>query len=178
MRNILPFPPISIAATVDVDRDIVLPTLEPVLSLVSLPKAAEVVLELIAKEDSIPQLEKLSLKHAPKSDDKTSSQIELERLETKLRTVQLALEVLTGVCATLPDPEPASPHGDAADGDDDESGDEEHSGEACLLSYTCSAASGAYTTYDHIIPSYRWPFTTPAHYVSAECNSRQRARMS
>lgn len=29
----------------------------------------------------------------------------MERLETKLRTIQLGLEILTGVCATLPDPE-------------------------------------------------------------------------
>ena len=31
--------------------------------------------------------------------------MELERLEGQLRTVQLALEILTGACATLPDPE-------------------------------------------------------------------------
>jgi hypothetical protein len=29
-------------------------------------------------------------------------------LENNLRTVQLALEILTGVCATLPDPDPIS----------------------------------------------------------------------
>ncbi|KAH9950943.1 ARM repeat-containing protein [Amylocystis lapponica] len=65
----------------DLDRDIVLPTLVPVLSLVSLPEASQLAQELIAKE------------------------VDLERLETQLRTVQLALEILTGVCATLPDPE-------------------------------------------------------------------------
>lgn len=37
----------------------------------------------------------------------------MERIENKLRTVRLALEILTGVCATLPDPEPQLPHGDA-----------------------------------------------------------------
>ncbi len=39
-------------------------------------------------------------------DHRSPSEIELERLERKLKTVQLALEILTGVCATLPDPEP------------------------------------------------------------------------
>ncbi|KAL6304032.1 ARM repeat-containing protein [Sparassis latifolia] len=105
MRNISPIPPPSIAATVDLDRDIVLPMLEPVLLLVSLPEAAHLAQELVEKEDSIPQLEKLSLKNTPKSDHKTPSEIELERLEVKLRTVQMTLEILTGVCATLPDPE-------------------------------------------------------------------------
>lgn len=43
------------------------------------------------------------MKHAPKSDHRTPTEIELERIETTLRTVHLALEILTGVCATLPD---------------------------------------------------------------------------
>lgn len=51
-----------------------------------------------------PQIEKMSLKNTPKSDHKSSSEVELEQLEANLRTVQLALEILTGVCATLPDP--------------------------------------------------------------------------
>lgn len=33
---------------------------------------------------------------------------ELERIEAKLRNVQLSLEILTSVCATLPDPEPSA----------------------------------------------------------------------
>jgi hypothetical protein len=40
----------------------------------------------------------------PTSDHKTAIEVELERLESKLRMVQLALEILTGVCAALPDP--------------------------------------------------------------------------
>ena len=50
-------------------------------------------------------MEKLSLKHAPKNDHKSPAEIELERLERRLRTVQLAVEILTGVSATLPDTE-------------------------------------------------------------------------
>ena len=42
-------------------------------------------------------------KHGPKADHKSETEIGLERVETKLRAVQLALEILTGVCATLPD---------------------------------------------------------------------------
>lgn len=56
-------------------------------------------------QNSEPKIERSSLKNTPKSDHKSQSEIELERLEGKLRTVQLALEILTGVCATLPDPE-------------------------------------------------------------------------
>jgi hypothetical protein len=39
-----------------------------------------------------------------RSDHKTTIEVELEGLENKLRTVQLALEILTGACATLPEP--------------------------------------------------------------------------
>ena len=52
-------------------------------------------------------MQKLSLKGTPKSDHKSPSEIELAQIERRLRTVQLALEIMTGVCATLPDPEPA-----------------------------------------------------------------------
>ena len=48
-------------------------------------------------------------------DHRSSAELGLERLERKLRTVQLALEILTGVCATLPDPEPLPEGGDEED---------------------------------------------------------------
>ena len=41
LRNISPIPPPSIAATVDLDRDVVLPTLEPVLASIDLQEAAQ-----------------------------------------------------------------------------------------------------------------------------------------
>jgi hypothetical protein len=47
-------------------------------------------------------------------------EVELERLENKLRAIQLALEILTGVCATLPDPEADSGPEMPAEGGDDE----------------------------------------------------------
>lgn len=69
---------------------------------------------------SEPNLEKLSLKNTPKSDHKSGAELELEKLEAQLRTVRLALEILTGACATLPDPEAdvSSPVPDEKDGDD------------------------------------------------------------
>jgi hypothetical protein len=66
-------------------------------------------------QSSAPQLEKLSIQ-TPVSDHKSSIELQLDTLESKLRTVQLSLEILTGVCATLPDPEPVS----ARDQEDEE----------------------------------------------------------
>lgn len=60
--------------------------------------------ELSPKANDPPPIEKLSLKNTSKSDHKSQTELDLERLENKLRTVQLALEILTGACATLPDP--------------------------------------------------------------------------
>ena len=60
------------------------------------------------------------MKHTPKSDHKTPSERELELLETRLRAIQLALEILTGMCAALPDPEVFS--GATGDGQDDNEG--------------------------------------------------------
>ncbi|KAF9015727.1 armadillo-type protein [Cyathus striatus] len=82
LRNLLPLPPPSAASFVDIDKEIVLPLLQPVISLASLPEASNIVQQLVTR------------------------QIELDQLEAKLRTVQLSLEILTGTCAMLPDPEP------------------------------------------------------------------------
>jgi hypothetical protein len=43
-------------------------------------------------------------KHGPKSDHKSEAELELDRLENHLRTIQLALEILTDASATLPEP--------------------------------------------------------------------------
>jgi len=59
------------------------------------------------------------LKNTPKSDHKSKTELELEKLEGRLRTVQLALEVLTGTCATLPDPEIGGPDEEEGDDGDD-----------------------------------------------------------
>ncbi|KAI0368910.1 ARM repeat-containing protein [Pilatotrama ljubarskyi] len=142
LRNISPIPPPSIAATVDLDRDVVLPTLEPVLSSTDLQELTQAAEQAIDQQESIPQLESLSLKHTPKSDHKTPSELELERLETRLRTVQLALEILTGMCATLPDPEifSGAPGADSQDGNEDE--DDEGMEDAGDIDMAVEDASG------------------------------------
>jgi hypothetical protein len=111
---------------VDLDKEILLPALVPVVSSVSLREATETVRDLVLaqqarhRRSSIfnlltdrdgDQSEKLDAnqwdaKHHPKSDNKSETELGLERVETKLRAVQLALEILTGVCATIPDPDP------------------------------------------------------------------------
>lgn len=53
MKNISPIPPPSIAATVDLDRDVVIPVLEPVLSSISLSEASQLAHDLISKEVSM-----------------------------------------------------------------------------------------------------------------------------
>ena len=72
-------------------------------------------------------MQKLSIKGSPKSDHKNPAEIELAQLERKLRTVELSLEILTGVCATLPDPEPI------ADGEEGEDESEGSSLEDCCI---------------------------------------------
>lgn len=109
LSNVSPFPPPSAASGVDVGKEIVLPLLQPVVASVSLTESSGLAENLMVKLAlEPPQIENLSLKTAPKSDHKSDTEVELDRLENKLRTVQLALEILTGVCATLPDPDPIS----------------------------------------------------------------------
>ncbi|CAL1694663.1 unnamed protein product [Somion occarium] len=130
LRHVIPIRPSSIAATLDIDRDVVIPTLQPVLSSISLAETSQCVQELIAQEDSFPPLEKMTLKHTPKSDHKSPTELQLERLENRLRTVQISLEILTSVCATLPEPEPeldGNAHDDGPEDEDME--DQEDNGE-------------------------------------------------
>lgn len=129
LRNVSPIPPPSAASFVDIDKDIVLPLLLPVISSISLPDTANAVQELVQRQALEPSLENLSLKHVPKSDHKSQMEAELEVLEAKLRTVQLALEILTGTCATLPDSEPDLPAGQ-----EDEDEDQDIADDGALLS--------------------------------------------
>ncbi|KAF7334372.1 ARM repeat-containing protein [Mycena venus] len=121
-----PIPPPSAASAIDVDKDIVLPQLQPdrgdippgcvgVRAPANIAAGARYAFPFIhtsiylfthTRRRRPRNIEKLSPKNTPKSDHKSSAEIELERLEGRLRTVQLALEILTGACATLPDPEP------------------------------------------------------------------------
>jgi len=120
LRNISPLPPPTPASSIDIDKDTVLPLLLPVISSISLSEASKSVQDLLARQASEPVVEKPSLKNTPKSDHKSPIETELEKLEGKLRTVQLSLEILTGVCATLPDPDPDVPAGKDNEDDEDE----------------------------------------------------------
>ena len=86
--------------------EVVLPLLTPVIQSISLSDISAQVLNLISRQNEEPVIEKPSLKHTPQSDHKSDIQLELEQIEEKLRTVQLSLEILTGVCASLPEPQP------------------------------------------------------------------------
>ncbi|KAF6754254.1 armadillo-type protein [Ephemerocybe angulata] len=123
LRNVMPIPPPSVASTLDMDKDIILPLLQPVIASISLHSISDSVQELLQRQATEPSLEKLSLKGTPQSDHKTDIERQLDALEARLRTVQLSLEILTGVCATLPDPESdVSPD---QEGDEDEDEDAE-----------------------------------------------------
>ncbi|KDQ63136.1 hypothetical protein JAAARDRAFT_120264 [Jaapia argillacea MUCL 33604] len=120
-------PPSSTPSPVDdLEKEILLPLIEPVVASVSLAEASTAVQTLIERIASEPQIEKLSLKNTPKSDHKSTEEMELERIETKLRTVQLGLEMLTGICATLPEPEiPLEDESDEDDDDMEDAGDDD-----------------------------------------------------
>ncbi|CUA76366.1 HEAT repeat-containing protein 3 [Mus musculus] [Rhizoctonia solani] len=121
LRNISPLPAALNASAIDIDRSIALPLITPLLSY-SLDKAVEEVQKTLADPPAPPpQNNSLKFAKLPKSDDKSPAEMVLERIERRLRVLQLSLEILTGVCAQLPDPEPVTE--DMAD--DDEEMDEQ-----------------------------------------------------
>ncbi|KAI0003848.1 armadillo-type protein [Russula compacta] len=106
LRNVAPFPPPSSIASADLDKEILLPVLVPVVSSVSLQEATGAVREFVlAQQSDNSDANQWDTRHHPKSDHRSETELGLERVEMKLRAVQLALEILTGVCATLPDPD-------------------------------------------------------------------------
>ncbi|KAG8712185.1 hypothetical protein FRC11_000782, partial [Ceratobasidium sp. 423] len=108
LRNIAPLPAALNASSIDIDRSIALPLITPLLSY-SLDEAVEEVKKTLADPPAPPpQNNSLKFAKLPKSDHKSPTELVLERIERRLRVLQLSLEVLTGVCAQLPDPEPAT----------------------------------------------------------------------
>ncbi|CEL56135.1 putative ARM-like repeat-containing protein C1703,03c OS=Schizosaccharomyces pombe (strain 972 / ATCC 24843) GN=SPBC1703.03c PE=4 SV=1 [Rhizoctonia solani AG-1 IB] len=106
LRNISPLPAALNASSIDIDRSIALPLITPLLSY-SLEEAVEEVKKtLVDPPTPAPQNNALKFAKLPKSDDKSPAEIVLERIERRFRVLQLSLEILTGVCAQLPDPEP------------------------------------------------------------------------
>ncbi|KAI6136418.1 ARM repeat-containing protein [Pisolithus sp. B1] len=123
LGNISPLPPPSAASCLDVSKDLIFPGLQPAISSISLDAAVQQVQELAAHQaNEPPEIEKLLLKHVPKSDHKSPTELEFEKVENRLRTVQLALEILTGAYATLPDPVTGA-EPDEEDGEEIEDGD-------------------------------------------------------
>ncbi|KAG8879415.1 hypothetical protein FRB97_001642 [Tulasnella sp. 331] len=106
LRNIAPIPVISPTSTPDFERDIALPLLVPLLdySIVEATNHVQKLATAQSVDSSAPA--KLSLQHIPDHDHKTPVILELDDIENRLRTVELALEIMTSVCAKLPDPKP------------------------------------------------------------------------
>ncbi|KAH9065579.1 ARM repeat-containing protein [Lactarius vividus] len=137
LRNLAPFPPPSSIASVDLDKEILLPALLPAVSSVSLQEATDAVRGFVQLQSEMSEGNEKDLKHSPRADHKSEEELGLERIETSLRTVQLALEILTGVCATLPDPvfDPSADDDDEvfANGDADDSAMDETPDEPMAL---------------------------------------------
>ncbi|KAJ3851835.1 armadillo-type protein [Lentinula lateritia] len=138
LRNIFPLPQPSAASIVDIDKDVTLPLLQPVISSVKLPEIASRAQQLVSGLALEPQIEKMSLKNTPKSDHKLSSEVELEQLEANLRTVQLALEILTGVSATLPDPSAGIEGETEIEDEDEDMADDDEGWSICFFNILLS----------------------------------------
>lgn len=120
LRNISPLPPFTAAAAIDLESEVILPLLQPLISSISLSSTVDEVHKLLTQQDDLaPQVDKISLKGTPKSDHRTPTETELDRTEHRLRTIQLALEILTGVCATLPEYEPNNDEPEDIDDEED-----------------------------------------------------------
>ena len=91
------------AASIDLDRAVIVPFLVPLLDT-NLPEISTQVEQLVTTQAS--EKKKQPVITGAKSDHRSESEVQLERIETKLRTVQLALELLTAICAQLPESAP------------------------------------------------------------------------
>jgi len=102
----------------------------------------------------MPQIENLSLKHTPKSDDKSPIELEFERFENRLRTIQLGLEILTSVCATLPDSEipPAGDDGGEEEEEEIEMDSEEDADARMATDETPTASQPNLSQFTFLVP--------------------------
>jgi len=90
------------AASIDLDRTVILPFLVPLFNI-NLPEISTNVEQLVTTQASE---KKQPVITGAKSDHRSESEVQLERIETKLHTVQLALEILTAICAQVPESAP------------------------------------------------------------------------
>jgi hypothetical protein len=122
LRNIIPLPVMMPASTIDIDRTIILPFLLPLLSLDLVASVTTVQSLLLAQESEAIAKQAPVLKNGAKSDHKSTADVELEWIEAEMRTVKLALELITAICAELPEP-------DDEDDEEIEEDEEEEEGE-------------------------------------------------
>jgi hypothetical protein len=90
------------AASIDLDRAVIVPFLVPLLNI-DPPEISTTVGQLVSTQASE---KKQPVITGAKSDHRSDSEVQLERIEARLRTVQLALELLTAICAQLPESAP------------------------------------------------------------------------
>ncbi|KAG8896017.1 hypothetical protein FRB99_000220, partial [Tulasnella sp. 403] len=103
LKNISPIPVIAPRPPIEFEKTIAVPLLVPLLGY-SLEDASARVQELVATDEKGSK----NLDLTPGTDHKTSAEEELARIESQLRTIALALEIMTTVCAKLPDLDPPS----------------------------------------------------------------------
>jgi hypothetical protein len=93
--------------------------------LLSLDLAASVITVqslLLTQENEAIAKQAPVLKNGAKSDHKSAADVELEWIETEMRAVKLALELVTAICAELPEPEDEEDE-EIEDDDEEEEGD-------------------------------------------------------
>jgi hypothetical protein len=118
LRNIQPLPSLIPASTIDIDQTIILPILIPLLSL-DIAGTVTTVQTLLIQQEALKGKDQMLLKNGAKSDHKSEFERQLECIEAELRTTTLALEVITDLCAELPEVQDNEEQ-DMQDGDEEE----------------------------------------------------------
>jgi len=119
----MPLPVLMPASAIDVDGTIVLPFLLPLLSHDLAASATKVQSLLLEQENPAIAKQAPVLKNGAKSDHKSTADIEFEWIETEIRTVKLALELITAICAELPEPDDADEETIEEEEEEEEEGD-------------------------------------------------------
>ncbi|PVG00960.1 ARM repeat-containing protein [Serendipita vermifera] len=105
LRNILPLPSLMQASTIDVDRTVILPFLLPILPPNLMDHVTQVQGLLVMQENEAIGKQQPILKNGAKSDHRSHAELELDRIESELRVLRMTIELITGICAELPEPD-------------------------------------------------------------------------
>jgi hypothetical protein len=103
LHNVSPLPSLLSTSSADIDRSIILPFLFPLLSLNLSETVSQVQSNLSLQEKEALSKQQPVLKNGATSDHRSNSGIALDRIESELRAVKLALELITSICAELPE---------------------------------------------------------------------------